>query len=78
MTNSEVVNEYAKRLKRLVAESGMIMDEVAKKAGTTAGTISRHISGKHVPRLSMLERIADALGVSPWYLAFGIGGKERQ
>jgi predicted transcriptional regulator len=42
----------------------MTQAELAEKAETTQGTISRIEAGTIVPRLDTLQRIAEALGTS--------------
>jgi transcriptional regulator with XRE-family HTH domain len=44
--------------------AGLTQAELAEKANTTQGTISRIENGEIVPRLDTLQRIADALGTS--------------
>lgn len=44
--------------------AGMTVDKLSAKSGVTASTIERVESGDHLPRLTTLCRLADALGVN--------------
>lgn len=47
---------------RLRSEAGLSQAELAKRVGTTQSAIARIESGKVVPRLESLQRIARACG----------------
>lgn len=53
----------SRNLKILLAEHGMLQKELAVKAGLTETSISRYASGKRMPNVRSLMRIAKALGV---------------
>ena len=51
----------------------MTVAELARLAGITAGAIHLIESGKSIPGVDTVERIARALGVDPRWFAFGYG-----
>lgn len=51
------------RIKEIIKEKGTTMSEVAEKIGTKQAALSRAVSKDGNPTLSLLARIADALGV---------------
>ncbi|HAG07737.1 MAG TPA: transcriptional regulator [Peptococcaceae bacterium] len=55
------------RLKALREEYGLTQARLARLAGVTAGLIGQIEQGKVQPSLNTLEKIAQALGVSPCY-----------
>lgn len=61
-------NKYSIRLKNLLEELNIKQNELAQKSQVTEATISNYISGKQLPKLGVVERIADTLNVSVDYL----------
>lgn len=61
-------NKYAIRLRNLLEELDIKQNELAKKAQVTEATISNYITGKQLPKLGVVEKISDILGVSVDYL----------
>ena len=61
-------NIYAIRLKNLIEELDIKQNELAQKAGITEATISNYINAKQLPKLGVVEKLADVLGVSVDYL----------
>lgn len=61
-------NKYAIRLKNLIDELDIKQNELAQKAGITEATISNYINAKQLPKLGVVEKLADVLGVSVDYL----------
>lgn len=55
---------FSENLKRVRTEKGMTQDVLAEKAGTSKQVLSRYENGLRVPQISMVQRLADALGVS--------------
>jgi len=47
-------------------QRNMSMDELARAAGVTKASICRYEKGKRMPRISIVYKMAKALGV-PWY-----------
>ncbi len=52
------------RLKEILADKGMKQVTLAERVGVEKGYVSELVSGKKVPSIPTLEKIADALGVS--------------
>jgi transcriptional regulator with XRE-family HTH domain len=51
------------RLKRLREEKGLSQDALAKKAKVTREHVNRLEAGRHGPTMTVLQRLAKALGV---------------
>jgi|UniRef100_A0A7C1J7Z1 DNA-binding XRE family transcriptional regulator len=58
----ELQYKLASLLIRLRSEAGLSQAELAKRVGTTQSAIARMESGKVIPRLESLQRIARACG----------------
>ncbi|MGD0856691.1 MAG: helix-turn-helix transcriptional regulator [Dehalococcoidia bacterium] len=58
----ELEYNLANLLIQLRSEAGLSQDELAKKIGTTQSAIARMESGKVIPRLESLAKIASACG----------------
>lgn len=56
--------------------AGLSMRALAEKAGVTHMTINHIEKGHHFAATNIVEGLAQALGVSPCWLAYGIGPKE--
>lgn len=73
MAGETVKSAAAMRLGRKVEELrkalGLSQEQLAKKAGTTKGQISRIENGLSEPPMKRLRRLAKALGVTPGVLA---------
>ena len=54
--------EVARRIIRLRLDHGLSQEALAERVGTTKSAISRLESGRHVPNLATVERIAAAFG----------------
>ena len=54
--------ELASLLIRLRAEAGLSQADLAKRVGTTQSAIARMESGKVIPRLESLQKIARSCG----------------
>lgn len=65
-------SHIAQRLKSLLENQEMTVQELAVKAGVTEAAILRYINGERIPRGAILLNVANALGVS----AGQITGKE--
>lgn len=55
---------FAERLRRLRTDRGMTLDALAERAGTSKQVLSRYETGLRVPKISMVEKLAEALNVS--------------
>lgn len=59
------VNEiFAKNLKRYMEQSGKTQADIIKDLGVTSGTTSSWCSGKKLPRMDKVQRLADYFGVT--------------
>ncbi|MBR3796494.1 MAG: helix-turn-helix domain-containing protein [Clostridia bacterium] len=61
--------DFGDILKRLRIERGLSQDEMAALLGTTKQVISRYETKQRVPRISVVERFAERLGVPFSFLA---------
>lgn len=66
---------FAKTLNRLMVEKCVHQDDMAQALGIATGSISAYRNGKKEPRLSMIAKIANYLGVDCHYLMTGIQAK---
>lgn len=69
------ISVFAKTLNNLLIEKGIHQDDLAEALGISSGSISSYRNGKKEPRLSMIVKIADYLGVDCHYLMTGIRAK---
>ena len=58
----EVPRAIARRVILYRGRTGLTQQQLAKKMGTTVSVISRLESGRHLPGVPTLERLAQALG----------------
>ncbi|MFR5887174.1 helix-turn-helix domain-containing protein [Flavonifractor sp. An4] len=63
---------FAKTLNALLVEKNVHQDDMARALGISTGSISSWRNGKKEPRLSMIIKIADYLGVDCHYLMTGV------
>jgi transcriptional regulator with XRE-family HTH domain len=56
--------QLRRAVRRLREERGLTQEELASRAGTTFGTVSRVESAKSAPAWWTVRKIAEALGVS--------------
>jgi len=63
--------KFSERLKRARREKNVTADNLSVAAGVSNSAVSHLEAGARLPRLPTLERIANALQVSPGWLAFG-------
>jgi transcriptional regulator with XRE-family HTH domain len=66
--------EAGKRIALARSSSGMTQTDLAEKLNTDQSTVAKYETGVNEPRLATIEKIANLTGVSPCWLAFGIGG----
>lgn len=66
------------RLFAVRKEAGLGLLALGKKAGVAHMTISAIEKGRQMPAADTIERLARALGVSPCWLAFGMGEREAK
>lgn len=60
--------DFGDILKRLRVERGLSQDEIAALLGTTKQVISRYETKQRVPRISVVERFAERLGLPVSFL----------
>lgn len=65
------------KLRMLREEYGMTQAQLARLAGVTAGLIGQVEQGKVQPSLKTLEKLAQAMGVSPCYFIMDPGAPEQ-
>ena len=63
---------FEKTLNALLVEKNVHQDDMARALGISTGSISSWRNGKKEPRLSMIIKIADYLGVDCHYLMTGV------
>lgn len=68
---------FAKTLDFLLIEKSIHQEDMAQALDISTGSISSYRNGKKEPRLSMIIKIADYLGVDCHYLMTGIQAKNR-
>lgn len=64
--NSLTIGE---RIKQCRLERGMTQKDLAERMGISPVCISQYETGKRVPKIETIDRIATALGVDPTYLS---------
>lgn len=70
--NEPNVSSLPCRLSFSIKQSGRQQQDLAKKLGVSAGTISHWVAGRHSPDFNQLVQSAEYLGASPAWLAFGV------
>jgi transcriptional regulator with XRE-family HTH domain len=55
----------AQRIQELRKRRGLTQEQLAAKAGVSRGYLARLETARHDPTLTMLEKLAKALGVKP-------------
>lgn len=64
--------DLGRAVRRLREERGLTQEELASRAGTTFGTVSRVESAKSAPAWWTVRKIAEALGISMAELAAAV------
>ena len=64
--NSLTIGE---RIKQCRLERGMTQKDLAERMGISPICISQYETGKRVPKIETIDRIASAIGVDPAYLS---------
>ena len=60
------------KLRRIIEERNIDQKDIARVAGVTEGAVSQWISGKTIPKIGRLQRVADFLGVPLSYFVDSI------
>ena len=55
---------FAACLGAALDEAGLTQGELAERVGIAPASVSRYMSGKRLPRIETVRKIADALGIS--------------
>jgi transcriptional regulator with XRE-family HTH domain len=66
--------EWWQRIAFAREAAGLTQDALAKLLNADQSTVAKYETGEREPRLAVIEIIAKATGVSPCWIAFGIGG----
>jgi len=66
-------DEVGARLRGVRTDRGLTMRALARLAGLTDTAVRTTENGDTVPTLATVEAFADALGLSPAWLAYGVG-----
>jgi transcriptional regulator with XRE-family HTH domain len=64
MSESSIMSDFCKQIKRFIEANGMTPCVAAKLAGIDPGNFSRILNGKEGVTLERAERIANALGAT--------------
>jgi len=73
--NDDRIGRLSERLKLAIGDTSF--RSLAEKAGVSEGTV-RNLIGGGIPRLDIILRIADAVGVSAPWLATGVGAMHQE
>lgn len=65
-------DDLGRRIKNELNRLNWNQSDLARASGVPVNNISKYINGANEPKRDNLDAIADALGVSPVYLAYGI------
>lgn len=68
--------KHGERLAEVLKEKHITQVELARRVGCSEAIISRYINQNRTPTAKTLCRYAEALDVSPAWLAFGVGKNE--
>lgn len=63
--------KFSFMVKKLLAKHNMTMKELGEKVGKTESAVSYWISGKSLPRMGTIQKVADIFGVTTDELVFG-------
>ncbi len=69
-------HDFPIRLRRARQERGLARAQLSKAAGLAPDTVRALEATKRVPRVDTVHRLAETLGMSPAWLAYGLGEKE--
>ena len=73
MNNKDKPFTLATRLKQALSITGVKQIELSRLTGIYKGTINNYLLGKYEPKQDKLEKIADALNVSPvWLMGYDV------
>jgi SOS-response transcriptional repressor LexA len=70
--NMQTMKEWPKRIKQRMKVMGLTQEALASKMGITRGAVTHYLSGRRVPPMKQLEKMADILQTDAAWLQFGI------
>ena len=76
MPEKDISSMFIKNLKKLLLDNNMTYKELAEKLGVKASSVSMWMTGNSLPRMGLLDKLADLFDVSLDYLMGGTGTKE--
>lgn len=68
MPEKDISSIFTENLKKLLSENNMTYRELSEKIGVKASSISMWMSGNSLPRMGLLDKLADLFNVSVEYL----------
>ena len=68
IANTKIKRLFSKRLKTLMKERGIQQNELAKILNVSESTVGKWILLKAIPRMGIIQKIADYFGVGKSYL----------
>ena len=68
MPNQDINDIFTQNIKELLKDKDMTYSELATLTGIGKSTISMWMSGKSLPRMELLDKLADIFGVTAGYL----------
>ncbi|WP_286080136.1 helix-turn-helix domain-containing protein [Parablautia intestinalis] len=75
MPEKDISSIFTNNLKKLLADNNMTYRELSEKLGVKASSISMWMNGNSLPRMGLLDKLADLFNVSVEYL---ITNKEKK
>lgn len=63
--------KFSFMVKKLLVKNNMTMKELGEKVGKTESAVSYWISGKSLPRMGTIQKVADVFGITTDELVFG-------
>lgn len=77
MSTNDSPGAVALRITKARSLSGMTQNELADKSGIAAAQISRYETGRNIPRMEVIAKLASTLGVSFDWLSYGDAEEEE-
>lgn len=68
MPEKDISSIFTNNLKKLLADNNMTHRELSEKLGVKASSISMWMNGNSLPRMGLLDKLADLFNVSVEYL----------
>jgi transcriptional regulator with XRE-family HTH domain len=69
-----MAENWIDRVRDWMTREGVSQGNLAAALDCTRGAVGHYLSGRRQPTLAQMERIAQAMGVHPAWLLFGVGG----